>query len=50
MSERLRIRQVLVVEGKYDAAALAGVVAGLILTTDGFGIYKDKETQALLTE
>ena len=50
MSERLRIRQVLVVEGKYDAAALAGVVDGLILTTDGFGIYKDKETQALLKE
>lgn len=50
MSGKLRIRQVLVVEGKYDAAALAGVVDGLILTTDGFGIYKNKEAQALLKE
>ena len=50
MTEKLRVRQVLVVEGKYDAAALAGVVDGLILTTDGFGIFKDQETQALLKQ
>lgn len=48
MSEKLRIKQVLVVEGKYDAAALANLVDGLILTTDGFSIFKDKETQQLL--
>lgn len=45
---KLELRQVLVVEGKYDAAKLAGLVDGLILTTDGFAVYKDKEMQCLL--
>ena len=48
--ERLRVRQVIVVEGRYDAAALEPLVDGLILTTDGFGILKDKEKQQLLRE
>ena len=48
--EKPRIRQVLVVEGRYDAAALTNAVDALILTTDGFGIFKDKETQSLLKE
>ena len=43
MSEKIRVKQVLLVEGKYDAAKLSSLVDGLILTTDGFGIYKDKE-------
>lgn len=46
--ERLRIEQVVLVEGRYDAASLAGFVDALILTTDGFGIYRDKPLQALL--
>lgn len=50
MSEKIRIEQVIVVEGRYDAAAVSSVVDGLILTTDGFAIYKDKETQELLKE
>ena len=50
MSEKLRIQQVIVVEGRYDAAAVNAVVDGLVLTTDGFAIYKDKETQVLLKE
>lgn len=36
-----------VVEGKYDAARLAGIVEGTILTTDGFAIFKDKNMQNL---
>ena len=48
MSEKIRVKQVLLVEGKYDAAKLSSLVDGLILTTDGFVIYKDKEKQALL--
>lgn len=47
---RPRIRQVLVVEGRYDAAALANAVDALILTTDGFAIFKDKQAQELLKE
>ena len=48
MKEKLKIGQVLLVEGRYDASRLAGLVDGLILTTDGFAIFKDKEKQALL--
>ena len=50
MSAKIRVKQVLLVEGKYDAAKLSSLVDGLILTTDGFGIYQDKEKQALLKE
>lgn len=48
MNDKMRIEQVIVVEGKYDAAALTNLVDGLVLTTDGFAIFKDKETQELL--
>lgn len=47
---RLRVEEVIVVEGKYDAAKLSGLVDGLILTTDGFSIFKDSETKRLLRE
>lgn len=50
MSERLRLQQVIVVEGRYDAAALEPLVDALILTTDGFGIFRDKDKQRLLRE
>lgn len=46
--DKPRIREVLVVEGRYDKNALAQVVDALILTTDGFGVFKDKEKTALL--
>lgn len=48
LMERLRIEQVILVEGKYDAAKLTAFVDALILTTDGFGIYRNRELQALL--
>lgn len=44
----IRLRQVLVVEGKYDAARLANLVDGTILTTDGFRVLKDRALQDLL--
>lgn len=44
----IRLRQVLVVEGKYDAARLANLVEGTILTTDGFRVMKDRALQDLL--
>lgn len=46
--ERIRLRQAVVVEGKYDKIRLEAVVDALILTTDGFRIYKDRERRALL--
>ena len=50
MSQRelLHTDRVLVVEGKYDAARLSHLTDGMILLTDGFGIYKDKKRQQLL--
>ena len=46
--EKLRINEVIIVEGKYDAATLAGVVDGLILTTGGFSIFSDTEQKELI--
>lgn len=45
--DKLRIREVVLVEGKYDKNTLSQVMEGLILTTDGFAIFKDKERAAL---
>lgn len=44
----MRINEVLVVEGKYDAAKLSGIVDGLIITTGGFSIYRDEEKRELI--
>ena len=48
MSAPLKIREAIVVEGRYDKAALSGVVDTLILETAGFGVFKDGERLALL--
>ncbi len=37
------VREVILVEGKYDKNALSQVVDATIVTTDGFGIFKDRE-------
>lgn len=50
MSEKLLLRRALVVEGRYDAARLANLVEGTILTTDGFAVFKDRSMQALLRQ
>jgi len=36
------------VEGKYDQIKLSSLIDGVIIRTDGFRIYKDKEKSALL--
>lgn len=46
--DKLRVREVILVEGKYDKIALEAVVDGLILPVDGFGIFKDAERKKLL--
>ena len=48
MTAPIRIREAVVVEGRYDKSALAGVVDTLILDTAGFGVFKDGERLALL--
>lgn len=44
----LKIREVIVVEGRYDKNALSQVVDAVILETAGFGIFKDRQKQKLL--
>ena len=43
-----RAREVIVVEGKYDRIRVLSAVDALVVETDGFGIFRDKEKAALL--
>lgn len=45
---RLHLREVVVVEGKYDAIALSNVVDALIVTTNGFSVFSSRETKQLI--
>ena len=47
-SERLKIRQAVVVEGKYDKIKVSSVIDAVIVETNGFGLFKDKQKQELL--
>lgn len=44
----LRIREAIVVEGRYDKNTLSQLVDTLIITTEGFQVFKSKEKAALL--
>ena len=44
----IRTDKTIVVEGKYDIIKLSAVIDGVVIPTGGFGIFKDKEKQALL--
>jgi len=43
-----RVREVIVVEGRYDKNTVAQAVDGVIIETAGFGIFSDKEKVKLL--
>lgn len=43
-----RIREVIVVEGRYDKNALSQVVDAVIIETSGFGIFNNAQKQKLL--
>lgn len=44
----LKVNEVIIVEGRYDKNLLSQIVDATIITTEGFGIFKDKEKQAML--
>ena len=44
----IKIRQAVVVEGKYDKIKLSGIIDAPIIQTDGCGIFKDKELQKMI--
>ena len=44
----IKLTKPVIVEGKYDIIKLSNLIDGLIIKTDGFGIFKDKEKQQLI--
>ena len=46
--DKIKIDRVVIVEGKYDQIKLSSLIDGVIIRTDGFRIYKDKEKAALI--
>ena len=46
----VKIREAIVVEGRYDKNTLSQIVDAPILETSGFGIFKDKRQMALLRQ
>ena len=41
--EKLHISFPVIVEGKYDKIRLSNIMEGQIITTDGFGVFRQKE-------
>ena len=44
----IKLDMPVIVEGKYDKITLENVIDGLIIPTDGFGIFKNKEKCAMI--
>lgn len=44
----IKVKEAIIVEGKYDKIRLSNFIDGLIITTDGFGVFRDKEKQQLI--
>lgn len=44
----LKISEVIVVEGRYDKNTLSQIVDAVIIETEGFGIFNDRQKQKLL--
>ena len=46
----VKIKEAIVVEGRYDKNTLSQILDATILETSGFGIFKDKQQMALLRQ
>lgn len=44
----IKINEAVIVEGKYDKIKLSSVIDGVIIVTNGFGIFKDREKLELI--
>ena len=44
----IKIKQTIIVEGKYDKIKLKSIVDANIITTEGFGIYNNSEKRSLI--
>ncbi|MCL1788820.1 MAG: DUF4093 domain-containing protein [Oscillospiraceae bacterium] len=48
MLDKIKVKQAVVVEGRYDRAVLESVIDAVIFPVNGFGVYKDKKKLALI--
>lgn len=48
--EKIKVSQVVVAEGKYDAIKLDSIIDGLIIPVHGFSVYSDDEKKNLLKQ
>ena len=46
--EKMKIQEVIIVEGKYDLNKLKQMIDGVVVTTDGFGIFHNREKMELI--
>lgn len=44
----IKIKQAVIVEGKYDKIKLSSILDAVIVETDGFKVFRDKEKQKLI--
>lgn len=44
----IKVKQAIIVEGKYDKIKLSSIIDGIIIQTDGYGIFKDIEKLDLI--
>lgn len=44
----IKVKQAIIVEGKYDKIRLSNIVDAVIIPTNGFSIYKDTQTTELI--
>ncbi|MDE6091951.1 MAG: toprim domain-containing protein, partial [Ruminococcus sp.] len=44
----IKINEAIIVEGKYDKIKLSAVVDAVIIVTNGFGIFRDREKLELI--
>lgn len=45
----IHVKQAVIVEGRYDKIKLSSIVDGLIISTEGFRIFKDKDKRLLIS-
>ena len=48
--EKIKVNQIVVVEGKYDAIKLDSIIDGLIIPVNGFSVFSDNEKKNLLKQ
>ena len=46
--EKIKVQEIIVVEGKYDLNKLKQMIDGVVITTDGFGIFHNSEKLELI--